>query len=71
MSQMPTEGKRFKMVDAVYRKIMVKLAKNPDALTVGSDEDIMKSLKESNADLDFVTSGLNDYLETKRLAFPR
>lgn len=71
MSQMPTEGRRFKMVDVVWRKIMVKLAKNADALTVGGDEDIMKQLQDSNKDLEFVTSGLNEYLETKRLAFPR
>ncbi|XP_073386521.1 uncharacterized protein [Physcomitrium patens] len=71
MSQMPTEGRRFKLVDGVWRKIMAKLAKNPDALTIGGDEDIMKQLQESNKDLDFVTSGLNEYLETKRLAFPR
>lgn len=71
MSQMPTEGRRFKHVDGVWRKIMEKLAKNADALTVGGDEDTYKLLQESNKDLDFVQKGLNDYLETKRLAFPR
>ena len=50
---------------------MVKLAKIPDAMTVGGDEDTYKLLIESNKDLDFVQKGLNDYLETKRLAFPR
>lgn len=50
---------------------MIKLAKNPDAMTVGGDEDTYKLLIESNKDLDFVQKGLNDYLETKRLAFPR
>ncbi|KAH9558616.1 hypothetical protein CY35_06G017100 [Sphagnum magellanicum] len=71
MSQMPTEGRRFRNVDAIWRKIMLKLAKNPDALTVGNDSDTYQLLQESNKDLELVQKGLNDYLETKRLAFPR
>jgi dynein heavy chain len=71
MSQMPNEGRRFRNVDAIWRKIMLKLAKNPDALTVGSDSDTYQLLQESNKDLELVQKGLNDYLETKRLAFPR
>ena len=68
---MPTEGRRFKAVDTSWRKIIEKLMKNPEVLVVGTDEDLLKSLKEANKQLDMVQKGLNDYLETKRLAFPR
>ncbi|EFJ31602.1 hypothetical protein SELMODRAFT_86461 [Selaginella moellendorffii] len=71
MQQMPVEGRRFKATDASWRRIMDKLMKNPEALVVGTDEEILKGLKEGNKQLDMVQKGLNEYLETKRLAFPR
>eukprot|EP01018_Ginkgo_biloba_P007886 Gb_26557 [translate_table: standard] len=71
MQQMPVEGRRFKVVDISWRKIMDKLMKNPEALIVGTDEDLLKNLKEANKQLDMVQKGLSEYLETKRLSFPR
>ncbi|KAG6554406.1 hypothetical protein Mapa_004323 [Marchantia paleacea] len=71
MQQMPTEGRRFLQVDRVWRNIMKKLKMNPDAMSVGNDEEIYQDLIQNNKDLDVIQSGLNDYLETKRLAFPR
>lgn len=47
------------------------MQKNPEVLTVCSDDELLKSLVEANKLLDQVQKGLNDYLETKRLAFPR
>lgn len=40
-------------------------------LVVTADEELLKSLRESNKLLEQVQKGLADYLETKRLAFPR
>lgn len=71
MQQMPAEGRRFKAVDTSWRRIIDKLMKNPEVLVVGTDEDLLKNLKEANKQLDMVQKGLNEYLETKRLAFPR
>ncbi|BBM97612.1 dynein axonemal heavy chain [Marchantia polymorpha subsp. ruderalis] len=71
MQQMPVEGRRFKAVDASWRKIMEKLIKNPEVLIAGADEELLNTFKENNKQLDNVNKGLNDYLETKRLAFPR
>lgn len=71
MMQMPVEGRRFRAVDGSWRKIMEKLARNPEVLIAGSDEELLKTLLENNQQLELVTKGLNDYLETKRLAFPR
>ena len=42
-----------------------------EVLTVGSDEELLGSLQKCNELLDEVNKGLSDYLETKRLAFPR
>eukprot|EP00899_Mesostigma_viride_P002516 jgi/Mesvir1/12265/Mv00478-RA.2 len=71
MQQMPSEGRKFKAVDGTWRRSMEKVVKNPEVLIVTSDEDLLKNLREANKLLDMVQKGLNDYLETKRLAFPR
>ena len=71
MQQMPNEGRKFKTVDATWRRTMEKVEKNSEVLTVCSDEDLLKNLVDANRLLDAVQKGLNDYLETKRLAFPR
>ena len=71
MQQMPNEGRKFKTVDATWRKTMEKVEKNSEVLTVCSDDELLKNLIDANKLLDAVQKGLNDYLETKRLAFPR
>eukprot|EP00002_Diphylleia_rotans_P006932 TRINITY_DN1638_c0_g1_i1.p1 TRINITY_DN1638_c0_g1~~TRINITY_DN1638_c0_g1_i1.p1 ORF type:complete len:4126 (-),score=976.49 TRINITY_DN1638_c0_g1_i1:597-12974(-) len=69
--QMPTEGKRFAQVDKTWRKIMGDVKKNPHVLTFSSTDKLLENLQESNRLLELVQKGLSDYLETKRLAFPR
>ncbi|GFR44543.1 hypothetical protein Agub_g5814 [Astrephomene gubernaculifera] len=71
MQQMPNEGRKFKAVDHTWRRTMEKLSKNAEVLTTCADDEQLKALTEANKLLEQVTKGLNDYLETKRLAFPR
>ncbi|ETO31149.1 dynein heavy chain 8 [Reticulomyxa filosa] len=71
MRQMPKEGKQFQCVDNAWKTIMVECIGTPDVLEFGSRESLLKTLVESNQLLDTIQKGLNDYLETKRLAFPR
>jgi dynein heavy chain len=71
VQQMPVEGRKFKAVDTTWRRTMEKVGKNPEAMVVASDEELLKNLTEANKLLDAVQKGLSDYLETKRLAFPR
>jgi dynein heavy chain len=71
MQQMPNEGRKFKAVDVTWRKSMERMIKNPEVLIVCGDEELLVSLNEANSLLDQVQKGLNDYLETKRQAFPR
>jgi dynein heavy chain len=40
-------------------------------LIVCADDELLTALSEANKLLEQVQKGLNDYLETKRLAFPR
>ena len=71
MQQMPIEGRKFRSVDAPWRRLMDKLARNSEVLIACSEEETLKNLTEANKLLDVVQKGLSEYLETKRLAFPR
>ncbi|KAI9995414.1 hypothetical protein PInf_012475 [Phytophthora infestans] len=71
MRQMPTEGALFRKVDSNWRRNMQETVASPAVLTVAERSDLLPSLQQSNADLDTIQKGLNDYLETKRLYFPR
>lgn len=68
---MPTEGRRFQKVDAMYRNIMETASQASQVLQVMSIENLKVNLMEANKLLDMVQKGLNDYLETKRSLFPR
>jgi dynein heavy chain len=71
MTQMPVEGKKFKSVDRTWREIMTLLTENPDILEVIKIPNLLNRFKECNGLLDEIQKGLNDYLEKKRLIFPR
>ncbi|BFI29560.1 dynein axonemal heavy chain [Marchantia polymorpha subsp. ruderalis] len=71
LEQMPKEGGLFHQNDKVWRRIMAAAEKCDIMLDACAIENLLQDLKKSNVDLDVVQKGLNYYLETKRLAFPR
>ena len=70
MRQMPTEGKMFRAVNNTWRVSMAQTFQEPSCVKVARRPGFLDSLIEANA-ADQIQKGLNDYLETKRLAFPR
>ncbi|XP_076448252.1 dynein axonemal heavy chain 3-like [Babylonia areolata] len=70
-NQIPVEGKMFEEVDAHWREMMMKAVVNTNALVVVSQENMLENLQHSESMLDDIQKGLNDYLEKKRLFFPR
>lgn len=44
---------------------------NPNAIAIAANSDMLAAMKRNNAQLEKVQSCLEDYLETKRLAFAR
>ncbi|KAG6609730.1 Axonemal dynein heavy chain [Phytophthora cinnamomi] len=71
MRQMPTEARRFASVDALWRKTMEDTVADPTFLTVIAMDKLLAKFQRANEKLDEIQKGLNDYLEMKRLHFPR
>jgi len=53
------------------RTIMATAVQDTKALVVVSQDQMLERLQNSEAMLDDINRGLNDYLEKKRLFFPR
>ena len=71
MRQMPVEGKKFKNVDEFFRKMMTEAKEQKNILNVCMTPDLINQFLKFNDELDAILRGLNQYLEMKRLSFPR
>ncbi|RLN73947.1 hypothetical protein BBJ28_00018063, partial [Nothophytophthora sp. Chile5] len=69
--QLPDASKIFSHVDTSWKTIMRRTNENPHVLTAGTFPGIKETLQQHNAHLDKIQKNLEDYLETKRMAFPR
>ena len=70
--QLPTEARRFNGVDALWRKTLLETSVDPNFWTIADPEKrLEEKFKKANEKLEEITKGLNDYLEMKRLYFPR
>ena len=69
--QLAEESKRFSSVDKSWKSIMRKTNSNPKAIVAGTQKGLKEQFARHNETLDGIQKSLEDYLETKRLAFPR
>ncbi|CUG93652.1 unnamed protein product [Bodo saltans] len=69
--QLPEESKMFAQIDKTYRQLMTKSQANNNVTAIATEEGLLINLKQSNVMLDKIQKRLEDYLETKRVAFPR
>jgi dynein heavy chain, axonemal len=71
IAQMPEEGRKFGIVDGHWKEIMSETAKDNRAIQATDQPNMLNKLIEANKLLDEIQKGLNNYLEKKRLFFPR
>lgn len=71
MRQMPTEARNFKQVDKTWRCIQANTVQDTHVLVATEYKMMLSLLRENNNLLDEIQKGLNNYLEKKRLYFPR
>ncbi|XP_074179212.1 dynein axonemal heavy chain 3 [Rhinolophus sinicus] len=71
IAQMPEEGRKFAVVDGYWKSLMSQAVKDPRVLMAADQPRMAEKLQESNSLLEEIQKGLNDYLEKKRLFFPR
>ena len=69
--QLPEENRKFVSVDKSWKAIMKRTNTNPNCIAAGTVKNMKETLQRHNETLDQIQKSLEDYLETKRSAFPR
>lgn len=70
-SQLSADSLRFDDIDAKFKRILRRMHNQPNILRATNTPGFYEQLERLLADLIQCEKALNDYLETKRLAFPR
>ncbi|CAH0561300.1 unnamed protein product [Brassicogethes aeneus] len=71
VAQMPEEGNLFKEVNDTYRRYITVVIKDPRVFETASAEGLLESMVYCNELLEKINEGVTNYLEKKRLFFPR
>ncbi|XP_076804944.1 dynein axonemal heavy chain 10-like [Clavelina lepadiformis] len=70
-SQLPEEAKKFDNIDKLFKKIMQETVKNPKIKEACHAANRLQDLQGLSDGLEKCQKSLNDYLDSKRNAFPR
>lgn len=70
-NQLPEEAKRFEAVDKAFKMLLSEIVGNLNVIAATNKRGLYEKLEELLKMLVLCEKALNDYLETKRLAYPR
>ena len=69
--QLPEDSKRFDGIDGAWKELMKEAMEIKNPIEAAMREGVQELLETLLGDLELCEKSLNDYLETKKLAFPR
>ncbi|KAL7709827.1 dynein heavy chain cytosolic putative [Lotmaria passim] len=69
--QLPEESTMFDSVDRLFRSLTSRAHMQKNVFQICTEEGVLDDLRANNANIDHIQKKLEDYLETKRVAFPR
>ncbi|CAG9819626.1 unnamed protein product [Phaedon cochleariae] len=69
--QLPVESKKYNSMERTWKRIMRNATECPNIIEYCGDRKLLESLKDANHILEVVQKGLSEYLEIKRMVFPR
>ncbi|XP_051780645.1 dynein axonemal heavy chain 6-like [Erpetoichthys calabaricus] len=69
--QLPEEAQLFSQVDKVWKELMQKTENKSNALKATTAPGVLEMLQTNNVHLEKIQKSLEDYLEMKRMVFPR
>ncbi|XP_001843519.2 dynein beta chain, ciliary isoform X3 [Culex quinquefasciatus] len=70
-SQLPEDSKRFDGIDRDFKSLLGEIIANPNIVKSTNRAGLYEKLEMLLSELILCEKALNDYLETKRLAYPR
>uniref|UniRef100_A0A803SM46 Dynein axonemal heavy chain 17 n=1 Tax=Anolis carolinensis TaxID=28377 RepID=A0A803SM46_ANOCA len=70
-NQLPEDSKRFDSIDKEFKKVMADAVKTPNVIEATNKPGLYDKLEALQQSLALCEKALAEYLETKRLAFPR
>ena len=70
-TQLPEEARKFDGLDKIFKKIMVDTFKNPKVVEACHQDGRLQDLQMVLSGMEKCQKSLNDYLDSKRNAFPR
>ncbi|XP_011505656.1 PREDICTED: dynein heavy chain 7, axonemal-like [Ceratosolen solmsi marchali] len=71
VAQLPEEGVMFAEVDGIFRKSMHSVAREPRVREMAGTVGLYEAMKSANELMEKIEEGVANYLEQKRLFFPR
>ncbi|KAG7460463.1 dynein heavy chain 11, axonemal-like isoform X1, partial [Solea senegalensis] len=69
--QLPTDAHRFQVIDREFKELMLDSAKTKNVIEATNKPHLFEKLEDLQKRLSLCEKALAEYLETKRLAFPR
>ncbi|XP_028032579.1 dynein beta chain, ciliary-like isoform X2 [Bombyx mandarina] len=70
-SQLPEDSKRFDGIDKTFKELLKDIGVTPNVVQATNKPGLLDKLEDLMKALNLCEKALNDYLETKRLAYPR